>query len=335
MEETMKGLRTISVCLVLLLIAGGMVFAGGAKEGGGKKTINVSSVYPVGSPPQLGIERFKTEFEKATNGRYDVLIHAASAMGGERETFEMVEDGSIEIGMIGMIDVIMNYPRWTCSEIPYILKPDPAYFWKFWNDGPGKELNALVENERGVRTVGTVLRGARYMTANKPIPDLAAAKGVKIRLPDLKIANDTYSAYGMIPANIAFGDLYMALKTGVVDAQENPPETILNYKFYEVQKYIMNTRHVFSSARYQINLKWFNSLSAEDQKAFNASMKAGVDYANEITKNGDEEFIKQLIDLGMVFVEVSDEFYNVAQPLLEEFGKNTLMPGLYQRVKDL
>jgi TRAP-type C4-dicarboxylate transport system substrate-binding protein len=334
MEEIMKGLRTISVFLVLLLIAGGAVFAGGAKEGGGKKIINVASTYPAGSPPHLGIERFKAEFEKATNGRYEVLIHAASAMAGERETFEMVEDGSVEIGMIGMMDIIMDYPRWTCSEVPFILPPDPAYFWKFWA-GPGKELNDLIEKEHNVRTVGTVLRGARYMTANKPIPNLAAAKGVKIRLPDLKIANDIFAAYGMIPANIAFGDLYMALKTGVVDAQENPPETILNYKFYEAQKYLMATRHIFSSARFQVSLKWFNTLSQEDQNAFNASMKTGVDYANELTKNGDEGFIKQLIDLGMILVEVSDEFYNIAQPLLEEFGKTTLMPGLYQRVKDL
>jgi tripartite ATP-independent transporter DctP family solute receptor len=331
----MKQIKEVSAFLIIVFLVGGTVFAGGGKEGGGgKKVINVASTYPTGSPQDLGINRFKEEFEKATSGRYEVLIHPASAMGSERETFEAMEAGTVEIGMIGMMDIIMNYPRWTCSEVPFILPPDPAYFWKFWA-GPGKELNELIEKEHGVRTVGIVLRGARYMTANKPIPNLAAARGVKIRVPELKIMNDIMAAYGMIPANIAFGDVYMALKTGVVDAQENPPETILNYKFYEVQKYLMNTRHIFSSARFQISMKWYNTLSKEDQQIFDRCMKTGVDYANELTKNGDEEFIKQLIDKGMILVEVSDEFYNLAQPLLEEFGKTTLMPGLYERVKNL
>jgi tripartite ATP-independent transporter DctP family solute receptor len=332
----MKKVKLISVFVVLVLVLSGTAFAGGAKDGsGGKKVINVASTYPAGSPQDLGINRFKEEFEKATNGRYEVLIHPASAMGGERETFEMLEAGSVEIGLMGVMDLIMNYPKYPSVDNLIFFMPDMETFWKYWA-GPGKELNDLEEKEHGVRTVGTVFRGARYVTANKPIHSLADARGLKIRLPELKIANDIFSAFGMIPANVAFGDLYMALRTGVVEAQENPPETILNYKFYEVQKYIISTRHILSSARFQVSMKWYNTLSAEDQKTFDAAMKTGVDYANSLTKDGDEEFIKQLVANGMEYIELDTApFRAIAEPINEDFAKSTMAPGYFEQLQNL
>jgi tripartite ATP-independent transporter DctP family solute receptor len=326
--------RTVA-CVVGLLFAGALVFAGGNKEQGGKKTVvNVASIMAAGTPSDLGMHKFKEEFEKATNGRYEVLIHPGSAMGDEQQTFEMVEDGSVEMGVLGTLDISVNYPKYFCMEVPYIFR-NVDQMWKYWA-GPGKELNDLIEKERGVRITGIVLRGARYLTANKPIRNMADLKGLNMRVPAQQVMHDFWSAFGAVPTSVAFNEVYMALKTGAVEAQENPPESIDAMKFYEVQKYIMTTRHIFAANRFLLSMKWYNTLSDEDKKAFDSSIKTAVDYANSLSKNLDDELISQLAAKGMTVVDIdTSDLVKTAQTVIEQYARKEWVPGLYERMKDL
>jgi tripartite ATP-independent transporter DctP family solute receptor len=240
-------MKRIAVAFVCLLAVAGLVLAGGAKEQGAAKaapkklTVNIASTFPPDSPQDKGLNKFKELVTQRAGGRIEVLIHPSNAMGDERQTFEMLSQGSVEYGVLGSNDISTYFPKYYISEVPYVFTSQDD-FWKFWN-GPGKELSALIEKERGVRTDGVILRGARYLTANRPVKSVADVKGLKMRLPPVKAWFKVWESLGALPSQIAFGEVYMALKTGVVEAQENPPETILNYKFYEAQKYMMNTEH--------------------------------------------------------------------------------------------
>jgi tripartite ATP-independent transporter DctP family solute receptor len=313
----------------------GALYAGGSGESaGGKKVINVASIMAAGTPAHLGMEKFKAEFEKTTNGRFEVLIHPGSAMGDEQQTFEMLEDGSVEIGVLGTLDISVNYPKYFSMEVPYIFK-DVNQMWKYWA-GPGKALSDMIEKERGVRTTGVILRGARFLTANKPIRNMAELKGIKMRVPAQQIMHDFWTAFGAIPTSIAFSEVYMALKTGVVEAQENPPESIDAMKFYEVQKYLMGTRHIFACNRVLVSMKWYNTLPAADKSAFDAAVKTALDYSNELTKNGDDELIKKLIGYGMTYIEIdTSDFIKTAQGVIENYAKKEWAPGLYDQLKGL
>jgi TRAP-type C4-dicarboxylate transport system substrate-binding protein len=255
-------------------------------------------------------------------------------MGDERETFEMLEGASAEVGLLGTADISVNYPKYYCCEIPYLFK-DIDHLWKYWA-GPGKELNDMMEKEHGVRTIGILLRGARFLTANKPIRNIQDIRGLKMRLPEMQIMHSFWGATGALPTAIAFSEVYMALKTGVVDAQENPPESIESYKMYEVQKYIMSTRHIFAVNRYLLSMKWYNTLSKDEQQTFDASMKKCVDYAKTLTDAGDDVFLKRLADQGMEMINIDNEgFRKVAQQIAEDYAKRNWVPGLYERVRDL
>jgi TRAP-type C4-dicarboxylate transport system substrate-binding protein len=186
MKKRISGLLVLIAC-GLLVLGPAIVFAGGAKESGkaaapAKKIImNVASTFPPNSPQDQGLVKFKQLVEQRSGGKMEVLIHPSNAMGDERQTFEMLAAGSVEFGAVGTNDISTFFPKYAIAEVPYIFS-SVDQFWKYWA-GPGKELSALIEKEKNVRTVGVILRGARYTTANKPIKSVADVKGLKIRLP--------------------------------------------------------------------------------------------------------------------------------------------------------
>ncbi|MFQ3621087.1 MAG: TRAP transporter substrate-binding protein [Spirochaetales bacterium] len=327
----MKKLLMLLVCLSLVA---GLVFASGAKEQPAAKkiTANIASTFPPDSPQDKGLHRFKELVTQRSGGRIEILIHPSNAMGDERQTFEMLSQGSVEYGVLGTNDISTYFPRFYISEVPYVFGSQND-FWKFWN-GPGKELSAIIEKERGVRTDGVVLRGARYLTANRPVRSVADVRGLKMRLPPVKAWFKVWESLGALPSQIAFGEVYMALKTGVVEAQENPPETILNYKFYEAQKYMMDTEHIYSAARVLSSARWWNTLSKDDQALLTKAMEEGVAYANSITKDGDAVFVKRLQELGMELVKVNkEEFKKAVQPVIDQMAKEEWDPGFYAKVR--
>jgi len=325
----------VSALIALTLTA--PVFAGGGGEKAAapakKMVVNVASTFPPDSPQDKGLQRFKALAAERSGGRLDVLIHASNAMGDERQTFELLSSGSVEYGAVGSNDISTFFPKYAVAEVPYMFT-SVDQFWKYWNGEAGKQVHDMIEKEKGVRTVGVILRGARYMTSNRPINSLDDVKGLKIRLPPVKAWTKVWEHLGALPVTVAFGEVYMALKTGAVEAQENPPETILNYKFYEAQKYLVATEHIYSAARIQLSMKWWNTLAKADQDILTKAMEEGVAYANTLTKDGDAMYVKQLQEKGMILINVDKKAMQAAcEPAVAAFAQAEWDQAYYQKVR--
>jgi tripartite ATP-independent transporter DctP family solute receptor len=254
-------------------------------------------------------------------------------MGDEKQTFELLSQGSVEFGAVGSGPISVFFPKYFINEVPYMFSSQDD-FWKFWN-GPGKELAALMEKQRGVRTDGVVYRGARYLTSNTPVRTIADVKGLKMRLPPTKSWFKVWESLGAVPSTIAFSEVYLALKTGVVEAQENPPETILAYKFYEAQKYLIATEHVYAAAIVMSSAKWWATLSKDDQALFTKAMQEAMAVGNALTKNGDAEIVKKLQGLGMTLITVDKNAFKVAvRPAVDSLAKTDWDPAFYEKVKE-
>lgn len=320
----MKRILMLSLILVLMFSVVGIA----------KTTIvNIASTYPPNSPVDKGLVKFKELVAERSDGRIEIMIHPSEAMGDERQTFEMLSQGSVEYGALGAGDISYYYPKYYVMEVPYVFS-DEDDFWKFWQ-GPGKELSAMIEKERGVRTDGIILRGAEYLTANQPIKSVADVEGLKLRMYPVKSCIKAWESIGANITQIAFSEVYMALKTGVVDAQVNPPETILNYKFYEAQKYLIATKHIYSSARILSSVEWWNTLNKEDQTLLTEAMDECVAYMNSLTKDADAVFVKELEELGMTLIEVDiDAFSKAMKPAIEQWAKDEWDTAFYAKVQE-
>ncbi len=177
-----------------------------------KIKINIGSTYGPDAPVHFGQVKFKELVEQRSKGEMEVLVHVGGAMGGERDVFEAMSSGGLEMGAMGSGDTGIFFPKYHVFEVPYVMR-DADHFWKFWNGPVGKEINDISLNERGVMTAGVVYRGARYLTANKPITTLAELKGLKIRLPENKVWIKIWETLGALPVVVAF----LFLMLGFVD----------------------------------------------------------------------------------------------------------------------
>jgi tripartite ATP-independent transporter DctP family solute receptor len=295
--------------------------------------INIGSTYGPDAPVHFGQVKFKELVEQRSKGDMQVQIHVGGAMGGERDVFEGMSSGGLEMGAMGSGDVSIFFPNYMVFEVPYALR-DADHFWKFWNGPVGKEVNDMVLKERGVMTAGIVYRGARNLTANRPIRTPAEVKGLKLRLPEVKPWVKIWESLGALPVVVAFPEVYMALKTGVAEAQENPLESIWAYKFYEAQKYLIATKHVYSACKYQISKKWFDTLKPDQQQLILTAWKDASDYANKIAVEADKKFLTDLQGKGMTLIEPDlAAFQKAVQPAMMELNKTVWVPGLYEKVQ--
>jgi tripartite ATP-independent transporter DctP family solute receptor len=297
-----------------------------------KVKINIGSTYGPDAPVHFGQVKFKELVEQRSKGEMEVLIHVGGAMGGERDVFEGMSTGALEMGAMGSGDTSIFFPKYQVFEVPYVMR-DADHFWKFWNGPVGKEINDLSLNQRGVMTAGVVYRGARYLTANREIRTPEQVKGLRIRLPENKPWVEIWKSLGALPVVVAFPEVYMALKTGVAEAQENPMESIWSYKFYEAQKYLIATNHVFSACKYQISKKWFDTLKADQQKLILDAWKEATDYANKQAVDWDKKLLTDLQGKGMTLVQPDvAAFQKAVQPALQELNKTLWAPGMLDKV---
>jgi len=329
-------MKKVMVFVLFACLSCALAFAGGKGEAAStKKAINanVASVYAAEGNIHEGMVKFKELVEKNSNGRIKITVHAAGGLGGEREVVEGLSAGTIEMGAHGGMDIFLYAQEYEVFEEMFIIR-DLDHLKKFW-DTIGKEIVQDVAKRKGILTVGTVPRGSRYITANIPIKHPNDLKGKKIRLPDHKFRIRYFESMGALPTIVAFPELYMALKTGVVDAQENPPETIYNYKYYEAQKYLIPTRHLFASNRYAVSQKWLDRLDKEDQALILNAWKDATDYANKLVPDPDAFYVDKLVkEKGMILVSDVDRdaFAKAAAPVHAEFSKKW-KPGLKERIQ--
>jgi len=126
----------------------------------------------------------------------------------------------------------------------------------------------------------------------------------------------------------------MALKTGVADAEENPLESIWSYKFYEVQKYLIGTRHVYAACKYQVAQKWLDTLKPADQQLILGAWKDATAYANGLAVAFDKKLVGDLQARGMTLIEPDiAAFRKAVQPAITELKKTLWIPGLYDRLE--
>jgi len=149
-----------------------------------------------------------------------------------------------------------------------------------------------------------------------------------IRAPDQPVYLEAVRAMGATPTPVAFSDLYMALKQGVVDGQENPIPTIYTYKYYEAQKFIMLTGHMLRVNVVGASASWYNALPADLKKLVGDALKEAIKYNNDLTLQQEKEMLEDLKKNGMTVVEPDvAAFREAAKDIPKKFedkwGKDT------------
>ena len=191
-------------------------------------------------------------------------------------------------------------------NFPYMFR-DPEHLMKTCNGEIGKELYGGFEKEaKTVVILGTWYYGTRTLTSNIMGTTPEALSKVRMRIYAAPIAYQFANALGTKPTPIAFPELYLALKTATVDAQENPIPTIYLQKFHEVQKYLILTNHVIAPIVPIMNRASWDKIPDKYKDIFMEGFRHGGEVSNKLTKDGEASLIAELKNEGMQVVTPPD-----------------------------
>jgi TRAP-type transport system periplasmic protein len=273
---------------------------------------------------------FKSTLEADTRGGIKVNIFPASQLGKERELMEAVKLGSIQAMIISEGTTVNFYQPFEALGIPYLF-PDLEVAWKVY-DGPfGQMLYEEFRKANGVKIIASAPPGGfRNFGTNKQIKNVADLKGLRIRTMEHPVHQAMVTSLGASPTPIAFGEVYSAMKSGVVDGLELPYTQILNMKLNEVVKYVIADAHLFNQEMLFINEKWFNGLTKEQQAAVLHAGRDAQVAGRGVALVSDAVGPEQLREAGMIVYypteKEREQFKQATQPQVIEILKKRIDP---------
>ena len=250
------------------------------------------------------VKLFAEQVEKASGGKMKVRAIGAAALGPDTQMQQALIGGAQEM-MVGstatLVGISKEMALWDTPFLFNSAKEADALL-----DGPiGEKVKAKLQ-DKGL--VGLVYweNGFRNLTNSKrPINRMEDLNGIKLRVMQNNVFLDSFKTLGTNAVPMAFSELFGALETGTVDGQENPYNTILSSKFYEVQKYLTVTNHVYSPWIVLVSKKWWDGLSAAEQKVLIDAGKASRDFERQDTRKEAAGAVAELKRKGMQVNELS------------------------------
>jgi len=288
----MKRWRTTALIAVLAI---SLVFAFGSGAAWAKTyTFKYANTQSETHPRSQSMVFFKNMLEKASGGRIKVELYFAGVLGKEAEVLDMVKLGSVQGCRGGLFERANK--KYLMYTLPFLFEDADSVVAVMRSD-LGKKINeGAMTNGFYIPATG-VAGGMRNITNSKrPIAAVADLKGLKMRTPPIDVTIRTFKALGANPQQVAYTETYMALKTGVVDGQENPFSNAVDMKFYEAQKYLSVVNWQVHPDPFYVNPAWYNALPDDLKAVFDAVSEATMIYSDTIWLNSEQKYFNILKD---------------------------------------
>lgn len=280
-------------------------------------TFVLGNAAPVSEDNQLyqWCEEFKRLVSEATDGQIIIENHYASELGGERDLFEGVQLGTVDICIIANGPVGNFVPDVLAFDFPFLFR-DYDHVTKVFDGEIGDRLSDSIEEKAGVVMLDWAINGFRQLVNSvRPVEHPEDLEGMKVRTMENQIHMETFSALGADPTPMNGSELYTALQQGIVDAMESPLTYIIPSKFYEVQDYLSMTNHFYSPSVVAMNKDKFAALSQEQQEIMLNCAEQATEYQTEFCLTMDEKLADEAATVhGMEVVYTDmDEFRAATQ----------------------
>ena len=266
---------------------------------------------------------FTQKVREKTGGGLTINVVASGALGGQKENFEAVMAGNLEMAQFNNAILSALYPPATLFDLPFVFR-DIEHMRHVVRGPIGQQVYGEFEKRTGIKVLMAGLPDGPRSVWNRrrPIRTPEDLKGLKIRVMESPVMIDTFKALGAIPTPMAYTELYMAAKQGVIDGAETPPYALTDQKAPEVAKYYSLTKHFTMPSGLGVNAKWYNALSPEYKKAL-------LEAAEEARAWYDEQYdavniaaLAEAKQLGMEVNEVTDieQFRKAVAPVYDKYA---------------
>ena len=295
--------------------------------------LKMAHIYIPGNIWYETAETYAKAVEARTAGKVKIQIAHSGSTGDWPQAIEALKIGTNDIvlqsvGTLDRYNIIAGIEAY-----PYLVR-DVDHFKKVYFGPMGSQLYDEIAAKTQFRIIGAGYRGARHLSSNKKVEKVEDLKGVKLRVPPLKMYRMTWEFLGASPTPMGIAELFTSLQNGVVDGQENPLEVLEQQKYYEVQKYLVETGHVMGAMTWIFHEPKFKALPADIQKVLKEEGDKVMLAATDRMVKMESDYKTRMQAKGMTFIKVDTlPFQNRLKPMGKEFPELSGWVDKIQAVK--
>jgi tripartite ATP-independent transporter DctP family solute receptor len=330
-----KGLPLMAAAGALALGLTGC--SGIAQQGadGGGTTLRLALNQTEEHPSFIALDNFGERLSEATDGRWNVDVYPNETLGSQQEVIQLVSDGTVEMAVVSGTQMENLSDDFLTFNLPTIFDNVEHQMDVISDDAIVGNLYTSLEDEMDLTVLGGFTQGTRSVyNAGRPIETPEDMRGMKIRVQESEVHINMIEAMGGSATPMAFGEVYTALQSGVLDGAENNEVSVLTQKHNEVAKYYSNTNHLVGLDYLIMNTDVLDALSGEDRAAFDREWDAAVAEHTELWLAQTEEAIAELEAAGVQFNDVDTEAFQAAlQPVVDQYLTTDSARRLYEATR--
>lgn len=293
-----------------------------------------SDAHPDGYPTVDAVRYMGETLKKMSNGRLTINVFSGGKLGGEKDTIEQTKIGALAMTRVNVAPMNNICPATMVPTMPFLFRSKDHM--RRVLDGPiGDEILKSCE-EQGFIGLAFYDSGSRSIyTAKKPIKTVADTKGLKVRVQQSDLWVSLLEAMGANATPMPYGEVYTALRTGLVDAAENNYPSYESSRHFEVAKYYSKTEHSMAPEILMFSKRVWDGLSAEDQKMIRQAAKESVPYMRKLWDEREEKALAVVKAGGAQISEVDKTSFQAAmKPVYDKFITDAKLKDLVKRVQE-
>ncbi|HEU0201290.1 MAG TPA: TRAP transporter substrate-binding protein [Burkholderiaceae bacterium] len=301
-------MQTLKQQLLGVLVAAPLAVAGQQASAADiqERAIKVSHVVPKDHPFQLGVNKFAELAAEKSGGKIKVRGYPDGQLGAELQSIAAAQGGVLEMALVSTAATASTVKAFGVYDLPFLFSThkeadlvlDGPVGRKLLDKLPEKGLIGLCYFENGFRPV---------TNSKRPVAKIEDFKGLKIRTIQNSVFIDIFNTLGANATPLPFTEVFTALETKAIDGQETPYSNIHGNKFFEVQKYVSETGHIYGAAVVLVSKKFWDLLSKDEQTILQDSCDAARDYERQANRELDPKLLAELKAKGMVYNQIAPE----------------------------
>lgn len=302
-----------------------------------ERTLRFAFQNVIEHPQGQGAKKFADLVSEKSAGKIKVRLFPGGTLGGDVQTVSALQGGTLDLTVLNSGILAAQAPDFAMLDFPFLFNnADEAHAVI---DGPvGQKLAAQLDS-KGLVGLGYWDLGFRHLTNSQhPVNKLEDMQGLKVRVIQSPIYLETFSVLGANPVPMAFPEVYTGLEQHTIDGQENPFTVIEGNKFYEVQKYLSVSGHIFNPQSLIIGQKSWSRLNDDEKALIRDAATEAQQFQRELSTTSMDKAraaLEEKLAVNDISDAEKDRFRERVKPVIEKFSKEldgTLVQMMYDEI---
>lgn len=292
-----------------------------------------ADIHPDDYPTVMAVRHMADQVKERSNGKMTIKVFSGSALGSENDSIEQLKLGALTMARVSSAAMHNICQTTRVPSLPFLFR-STEHLHKVLDGDIGTQMLKSCE-QAGFVGLAWYDSGSRSMyTRNKPVRTLADTKGMKIRVQQSDLSVAMVEAMGGNATPMGMGEVYTALKTGLVDAAENNIPSYESGHHYEVAKYFSLTEHTMTPEILLFSKRQWDRLPADDQKILREAARDSVPYMRKLWDERETKSREIVLKAGAQIIEVDKTSFQAAmKPVYERFVTTPEMKDLVSRIQ--